>query len=341
MKVFLSLLVLVMISSCDMYDDMQSMKQPRYEIAQQQGAVFCSSCHEKIYKQWLNNSRHAVATTAASFHHLKDTFTDNIVYDVFMGEAMCYACHGSKQVNEGVNCETCHGAMPENMTITEAHESKYRPGLAALKQPEFCAPCHDVKNPMSGEFLLATYDEWSASQAAQQGISCQNCHMAQHDEQKAYHGFDTLVRSESIYRDDLTISEIELNFPQLKMTLENRINGHSIPAGGPTRTLALEIICEDATGKEIYKTNELFTKKFSLMPIFGIMPYKLMKNTQLQNGEKRALQFSLPENLDGKVNKIILLLRMYEVSDEHQGDINKSHWASAPMLRKEICPGNC
>ena len=336
MKYLLYLLMLIMLSSCDMFEDMQAMKQPRYEIAAQQSAVFCSSCHKQIYQQWLSHSRHAIATTAASFHHLKDEFTGKIVYNAFMGEAMCYACHGSKEINEGVNCETCHGAMPAKTSIEAAHENKFRPGLVALRQPEFCAKCHDLKNPVSGEYVLATHDEWSRSQAAKAGVTCQHCHMQQPKGQKAYHGFDSVVRNESIYHDDLNISEIGFNFPQLNMLLENRVKGHPIPAGGPTRTLALEVSCLDEKGNELYKTIRTFAKKFSLMPIVGIMPYKLIENTQLQPGERRTLQFLLPPDLTEKIKKVIIVLRMYEVSDEHQGNIEQAYWVSKPIIRKEV-----
>lgn len=72
------------------------------------------------------------------------------------------------------------------------------------------------------------------------------------------------------------------------------------------------------------------------MPIVGIMPYRLLKNTQLQNGEKRPLQFSLPLDLAGKIKKVVTVLRMHEVSDEHQGDIQRAHWTSAPIFRKDV-----
>ncbi len=160
--------------------------------------------------------------------------------------------------------------------------------------------------------------------------------MAPRGTKHAYHGFDTAVRNASIYRDDLSIDEVVLDFPQLRMTIENRVKGHSIPAGGPTRTLALEVSCEDEQGNELYRSVQTFSKKFSLMPVVGIMPYKLIRNTQLQNGEKRLLQFSLPLDIAGKIRKVVTVLRMYEVSDEYQGDIQRAHWTSIPIFRKEV-----
>jgi hypothetical protein len=332
----LILLVLAAITSCTMISDMQAMKAPRFEVDAIKGAEYCAGCHREIYAEWLNNSRHSTATNAASFHHLKDEFTSKYLYKIFMGEAMCYACHGSKQVNEGVNCETCHGTVMPGASIEEVHENKFRPGLAVVKKPEFCAKCHEVKNPVSGHLLLATYDEWKRSAAATDGVTCQNCHMNSDNVRHAYHGFETAVRDVSIYRGDLEVSEVNLDFPALYMIVENRVNGHSIPAGGPSRTLALEVSCEDENGDELYRTSQTFAKQFSLMPIVGVMPYKLVKNTQLQSGEKRHMEFSLPQDLGGKIKKVIIILRMYEVSDEHRGDILKAHWASDPILRKEV-----
>lgn len=97
-----------------------------------------------------------------------------------------------------------------------------------------------------------------------------------------------------------------------------------------------EVSCQDEKGNELYKTVRTFSKKFSLMPIVGIMPYRLIENTQLQPGERRALQFSLPPDLTGKIKQVIIVLRMYEVSDEHQGNIERTHWVSKPIIRKEV-----
>lgn len=332
----LILMVLPAVTGCTMYEEMRAMKAPRYEAGAQMGAQFCAGCHQEIYRQWSGRSRHAEATRASSFYHLKDEFTGSLSMNAFMGEAMCYACHGVKEINEGVNCETCHGIMPAGVTIEEAHAKKFRPGLAGLKNPDFCARCHDVKNPVSGEYLLATHQEWRQSPAAARGVTCQACHMAPQQNNQAYHGFDTAVRDPSIYRDDLNISGVQFDFPRLRLTIENRITGHPVPAGGPVRTLALEVSFQDGCGRELHKSVQTFAKKFALMPVVGVMPYKLIHNTQLQSGEKRELHFSVPPPLAGKIRKAVIVLKMYEVSDEHQGNLQKAHWVSDPIIRREI-----
>ena len=70
------LLMIPVLTACTMYDDVQDLKQPKYEVGEHKGAKFCGTCHQEIYAQWFKNSRHAVATTAKSFLEFKDQFTD-------------------------------------------------------------------------------------------------------------------------------------------------------------------------------------------------------------------------------------------------------------------------
>ncbi len=310
------------------YKDMQVGKIPRYEVGEQKGAQFCATCHQEIYDRWSQNSRHALATVSEGFLDFKDKFTDIFMYDAMMGDEMCYACHGSKEVNEGVNCETCHGTVLPNVSIVETHERKFTPGHEDLEKPDFCAKCHTMKSPLSGDYFISLYSEWQESEAAANGITCQGCHMEPRESELHYHGFDTVSRNVEIYRDDLIFKDIKLDFPQFRLAIENRVMGHAIPASGPSKVLALEISFLDVEGTEIYNIVETFAKKFELMPVTGLMPDKLIENTQLQSGEVRPLSFTLPASLEGQISQAVLTLRFYEVSDEHQGDITQAHWVS-------------
>lgn len=313
-----------------MYKEIQEMKKPLYEVGEHKGAKFCADCHEEIYDQWLTKSRHAVATTNKSFLEFKDKLTDNFILNVMMGESMCYACHGSKKVNEGVDCETCHGLVIPNVSIEETHEKKYTPGRENMKKPDFCAKCHEMPDAMT------PYSEWQVSKAATKGITCQECHMEPRESEFRYHGFDSVVLNEAIYRGDLSIKDIKLDFPQFSLTIENRVMGHAIPAGGPSRVLVLEILFTDIKGNELHRTFQTFAKKLSLLPVAGLMPDKLIENTSLQSSEIRPLSFTLPFSLNGKINKVVLTLRFYEVSDEYQGNIEKAHWVSKSILQEEV-----
>jgi hypothetical protein len=303
--------------------------------------MFCAECHEEIYHEWSGNSRHAQATKAQSFHDFKEMFTDVFMYNAMMGgEDMCYACHGIKEVNDGVNCETCHGTLMPAESVEDAieitHEKKYTPGREKMKTADFCLKCHTMVNPMSGVPLFGLKDAYFKSEAAAQGITCQDCHMKPRDSELRYHGFDTAVRNVKIYRGDVSIKDVKLEFPNFSLSVENHVAGHSIPAGGGTRTLSLEINFLDSKGQQLHRIVRTFAKRYSQMPVFGLMPYKLLEDTQLQSGETRKLSFTLPGSVKDKISEVSLVMRFYEVSDEHEGDIKKAYWTSEPFLEERV-----
>ena len=317
------------------YSDVQAMKVSRYEQGEHNGVRFCAQCHREIYNDWSTRSLHAVATNGESFKDYLGKFKANYLLNTLIGDEVCYACHGKKNSTEGVNCEICHGAVLSYVPIMETHKRKYKPGLKELREKDFCARCHILNSPLSGDSIFSTQGEWRNSQAAAKGITCQGCHMKKGISGLSYHGFDSAHRDVTIYRDDLRIRDAALHFPRFNLVLENRVTGHAVPPSGPTRVMVLEITFLDAKGAAQHRVQEAFGKKFELMPVAGLFPNSLIKNTQLQSGEVRSLSFLLPASLKGKINKAVTTLKFYGVSDEHQGDISRAHWISKPILMEE------
>lgn len=329
--IVLLVLVLVFINS-DMYTDMETMKTPKYQLGEHRGAAFCGTCHSKIYKEWRDHSRHVDATTNQNFLDTKNDVEANFFLRTMMGEESCYACHGIKGSEEGVNCEICHGPATPGLSITELHETKYKPGLSTMKAQDFCAKCHELFPPM-----MSPYSQWLDSKAAAEGITCQGCHMAPVDE-TPYHGFDSIVHNPDIYEGDLVIRDFNFSFPNISMVVENRIMGHGVPVGGPSRVLVLEISILDDQGKELHKVMESFYRKFELMPeIMGSMPTQVvLEDTTLKSLEARTMNYMLPAKLEGKISKASIMFRFYDVQDKYQGDIKKSHWMSEPLAKAEL-----
>ncbi len=312
-------------------EEVAFMNRVRYEAGAHKGADFCGSCHRDIYQQWRNRSRHAVSVSAESVRDvIRNLKTHTILNYALGGEDMCYACHGPKAENAGVDCETCHGPASGFASIGEAHAKKFKPGMESMRKEEFCASCHEIPG------FVTPYSDWQFSEAAANGTTCQSCHMALVEAGTAYHGFDSFVLDEQIYDGDLGLSDIRLEFPELHLTIENHLTGHSIPAGGPTRILALEVTFSDARGNEIHRDRKTFAKYHNLVPLLGFWPYEIIADTTLKSLEHRPLNFSLPAELDGKISAVNLILRFYEVADEHAGDIGKAHYVSKPILEKRI-----
>jgi hypothetical protein len=307
------------------------LNKVRYDTGQHKGAEFCKSCHQEIYNQWKNNSRHAVATTAESVREVIHNLKRHTLLNYMLGgEDMCYACHGPKAADEGINCETCHGPALPDAPIEESHEKVFKLNRPDLEKEDFCAKCHEIPG------WVTPYGDWVETKLVEQGITCQKCHMDSPQSKHAYHGFDSLVIKQTIYKNDLSLNNIILNFPVLSLSIQNHIEAHGIPAGGPTRILSLEISFKDTKGGLLYKESETFAKYHRVMPILGFWPYEIVADKQLKAAEKRHLSFTLPSDLKDKIKSIQLILRFYEVADEHEGNIDKAYFISEPILKKEI-----
>jgi len=332
----MALLVLLVAWYWPVYTEVQAMKEPNYEQGAHKGAAYCRQCHSEIYADWSVRSLHALATRGDSFKNYLAKFKANFLLNTFITDAVCYACHGNKTSVEGVNCEVCHGTVIANVPIMQTHKLKYKPGLKALAAKNYCAKCHDLRSPLSRDGIFTVQDEWRNSHAAKEGETCQSCHMEKSSSGLSYHGFDSAQRDATIYKGDVSIQKAKLHFPQFSLEIENRLTGHAIPPSGPTRVMGLEIIFLNSKGEEQHRVQESFGKKFKLMPIAGLFPNSLIKNTQLQSGERRHLSFTLPSSLKGKINKALVTLRFYAVSDEHQGNIKHAHWMSKAFLLEEF-----
>ena len=73
-----------------------------------------------------------------------------------------------------------------------------------------------------------------------------------------------------------------------------------------------------------------------MMPITGVFPNKLIENTQLQSGETRFLEFLLPHSLNDQISAVVFTLTFYDIADEYQGELEKAHWISEPVLREKV-----
>lgn len=329
--------LMVLLTSCTTFTDLNEFTSPRFQTGGEKGAAFCGSCHPDTYEQWSTHSRHAKATKSPSFRRALADVKENIFLGGMFEEDMCYSCHGDKKTDEGINCESCHGPVLPNVPIEVTHEKKYTPRLKIMRKNDFCARCHQVNMPFTDQPLTTLHDEWKNSPAAKKGQTCQNCHMAKgEDDNYAFHGFKSAVRNANLYKNRLKISKIALNKKRLRLQLENRVSGHSIPASGPTRVLALELLLKDKKGIVIHRGVQRFYKHFSMVPVVGGVPFMLIENTQLQAREKRRVHLDLPEGVYERSARAIITLRMYEVADKYEGNISKAHWVSKPIIRKTV-----
>lgn len=183
------------------------VEKQQFEPGSFEGPGSCLACHFDIHDQWAH-SMHAYAWENKWYqddYRLAHQETKGAT-DVF-----CAACHapiaartgqlpphdGSKfdaTGKRGISCDFCHTVTDIERTYNMGHVSgpgpvKYGPrgdgsspyhGVVHSvnhRAAKFCGSCHNVRHPVSDVAVIDTYDDWKSGPYAEQGISCQNCHM--------------------------------------------------------------------------------------------------------------------------------------------------------------------
>lgn len=145
----------------------------------------CATCHAEIDAQW-RSSLHA------------DAWTDPIVQAEFARSpgSSCRGCHAPASVAapddpaagaRGIDCAACHrrdgwilAARPSPAGVL-AHPIRAAPAQATV---DACRGCHQFDFADDGihdprDPLQDTLAEWARSTAADEGRTCQSCHMAE------------------------------------------------------------------------------------------------------------------------------------------------------------------
>ncbi|MFM1873321.1 MAG: hypothetical protein RL398_2743, partial [Planctomycetota bacterium] len=135
----------------------------------------CRECHQDVWDEW-HGSHHQIAYLNPEVRALSDDFRNK----------ECQACHLPRPISEtgygqrvlprqthpeeGVSCLTCHqgvdgSILGRNDRPSAPCKPKASPEAISV---EACASCHNQHQ---------TTDQWRASHYAQQGTTCNDCHM--------------------------------------------------------------------------------------------------------------------------------------------------------------------
>jgi YVTN family beta-propeller protein len=133
----------------------QARKQPIYV-----GARACALCHEgheagNQYSQWLR-SKHAKAWASLALPEAKEMARLSGITDVPEESPICLGCHATGaeaepwergegfRLEDGVQCEKCHGPGSEYIEVMGDREASVRAGLRRFTKRD-CEVCHYVK----------------------------------------------------------------------------------------------------------------------------------------------------------------------------------------------------
>ncbi len=220
----------------------------------------CAACHKDVVDDW-GSSRHAVA------------FSNSVFLDGLRREprARCVHCHAplreqrdelgpiaraptlaptsTSLLHEGVTCAACHvrdGAVLVAKAVVRRdrdmplHDVVVTP---ALRDPTFCASCHQFGFTNTSTQMQGTYDEWRRYADGGGAGTCQSCHMpgGRHLFRGAW-DVDLLRRSLVV---DVVALAGALTSTQREVSLRSRDVGHSFPTGDLFRHLTLEAQVDD------------------------------------------------------------------------------------------------
>jgi hypothetical protein len=143
----------------------QAEKQPVYV-----GALACAECHEghgtgNQYSHWLLSS-HAKAWASLALPEAKEMARLSGITDVPEESPICLGCHATAaeaeawervegfRLEDGVQCEKCHGPGSEYMSVMGDPEAVRRAGLRRFTKRD-CEVCHYVKGSHAARFPRA------------------------------------------------------------------------------------------------------------------------------------------------------------------------------------------
>jgi nitrate/TMAO reductase-like tetraheme cytochrome c subunit len=165
----------------------------------------CGSCHTQKLADW-STTIHAGAYSPGLSGQLVNW--ERTAPETVRG---CLACHaplaeqsawtagadGSLSPNpvfdpalrdRGITCAACHlrgrkryGPLPRDGVAVTSGEDAPHDGATRTEyfsDSRFCAGCHQFEAPApAGKSIQNTYEEWRTSRWADEGVSCQDCHM--------------------------------------------------------------------------------------------------------------------------------------------------------------------
>lgn len=140
----------------------------------------CRSCHAQAYTEW-EASWHARAWVDPDVRALSNDFANTDCIDCHAPRPVFETGIGQRVLprasrrNEGVDCIACH-ALPADRPggglvagTMDRDDVACRPrAVRELANVEFCAGCHDQHK---------TVEQWRATDYAQKGVGCLDCHM--------------------------------------------------------------------------------------------------------------------------------------------------------------------
>jgi hypothetical protein len=296
----------------------------------------CNACHYAAHETW-SQSRHANAWSSPTFQTALHAAGDS---------TLCLGCHlplasqhdqlavsyvdgdSSRPVmqanssfdlglrGEGVTCAACHVRDGVVVGSREAPQAPHPVRVSTeLRNPDFCATCHQLSWPGADKPYYDTWGEWKASRWAGAGVGCVDCHMAPvagvllpgSNGTLPSHGFkNSAARGISVLvRTSAAVAQRGQPL-QVTITTQNTGAGHAFPTGNPNKAYTIEVQPLDSAGKALAPS---FPIPFA-RTVESAAPYRTLSDTRLAPGAERVDSHSFSLSSKGAAGQGVLELRL-------------------------------
>ncbi len=243
----------------------------------------CQTCHAPLAEQHPKTASDAPATTD-EHGHTKKTYVDNPIYDPELRKKglICASCHVRAHQRYGPPAES---TLPEGTPQPHGGFT----GVEAFNDSRFCYSCHDFKpnqKALNGKLLQETYEEWRRTSYAEEGTSCQDCHMP--DGRHLWKGIHDKDMVREAIRFDYEVEDLGTETGELRarLAITNIGAGHRLPTyTTPQITLILEQV--DVQGERIEGTETLGAVARYITPNLK----KEYFDTRLMPGESHGVDY--------------------------------------------------
>jgi hypothetical protein len=266
-----------------------------------QSAQACQACHPAVTRDWAK-SRHAAA-------HTNPLYRWGLVAEP---AAFCLNCHSPQPeqvaealtelpkrpgqavldlptplADEGVSCVACHMRKGRILAPWGSPGDHPQDSASDLRDPAFCAGCHEFRIPSfdHGELVLtdepiqSTYSEWKDFRDAGGQGTCQSCHMP--GGRHLFHG----ANEREALRASLRVDALRQS-GQVVFAIRSVGVGHHMPSGDLFRHITLEV-----GGEGAWRTVARIGRDFqhTVDPETGVGHKTLSGDTALRPNEVRRV----------------------------------------------------
>lgn len=204
------------------------------QIADLKTAKSCLRCHAPMTEQL------ALLSQERGWSGSRNAPPDYIPENLHRQGLVCAACH--------VRAHVRHGPLASKPDVDRNVHGGFEEH-DAYSDSRFCANCHQFAEDgprVNGKLRQDTYEEWLATDFAQQGTHCQSCHMP--GRQHIWRGIHDKEMTRSALSVELAAQPAADGAYQLQATVTNTGAGHHLPTYiVPEIVLHLEVL--DAEGR--------------------------------------------------------------------------------------------